>query len=57
MILLHKQFALGEIPGGKLDAVIIVIDIVDEALVSSFSTLATPARSTSACPVTDTGTA
>ena len=37
MILLHKQFRSCEIPGGKLDAVIIVIDIVDEALVSSFS--------------------
>ena len=31
------DFTLGEIPGGKLDAGVIIIDIVGEAFVSDFS--------------------
>ena len=45
-----NSLALGVVPGKNLDAVVIVVDIICE-------TLATPARSTSACPVPDTGTA
>ena len=38
MILLRKQFhSLGDIPGGKLDAVVIIVDVVVEALDGNFS--------------------
>ena len=37
MILLHKQFTLGDILGGKLDAVVIIVDVVGEALMGNFS--------------------
>ena len=57
---MHKQFHSWRYPGGTLDAVVIIVDVVGEALetISPCAfTLATPARSTSACPVPDNGTA
>ena len=41
-----------------MDAAVIIANVVGETAISPWDfTLATPARSTSACPVPDTGTA